>query len=282
MRLIGIAAPAGHGKTTAARIIARGYGGWRVDSFAAPLKFAVAAAHGLPVETLLALPKEAPAACLGGYSPRELMQAQGDAWRGIDENYLISLARRRLKNHTVFDDVRTPGEADWIRRQGGLIIHLHRSTAPAVAEHSTEQRIPRMRADAVIDNHGSTEDLRRALCNAINPWLYPHWAARREAERPRAPATIRPGTALQQAMQAHNITADALAQACGVLRTAVSEWMRNGVSAAHTGTVAQLLAVPGASIARGRDGVSSAAVARRIDVSKIGSGFPGHLNLPGY
>lgn len=71
----------------------------------------------------------------------------------------MDAARERGEGLFIVTDVRFPNEAQMIRDQGGVVIHLFREDAQAVAAHISEQILPQLEGDAVIQNNGSVQDL---------------------------------------------------------------------------------------------------------------------------
>jgi len=105
-----------------------------------------------------------------GKSPRELMQTLGtewgrslihqDIWLRVAEQNLAFLAETHdTASGFVITDLRTENEAEFIRKHGGVVIHLIREAAPSVSPHSTEQRLGIQDNDRVVHNDGSIESL---------------------------------------------------------------------------------------------------------------------------
>jgi hypothetical protein len=65
--------------------------------------------------------------------------------------------------HFVVTDTRFALEADWLRGQGGVIWRIERPGVQPVRAHVSELGAEQIRADRVIVNDGSLDDLRRAL-----------------------------------------------------------------------------------------------------------------------
>ncbi len=166
--LIGLTGHARTGKTTAANHLASEHG-FETYAFATPLKEGVAAIFGLNVEDLDGDAKEELIPWLGR-SPRQLMQLLGtefgrdmisaNLWVDLAEQNLDALAE--LVPHAtgfVISDVRFENEADYIRKRGGLVVHITRSDAPDVSPHLSELGVAAQPQDLVINNDAELKDL---------------------------------------------------------------------------------------------------------------------------
>src|SRR5690606_5094515 len=139
--------PAGAGKDTAAKHLNARYDGV-VMTIAEPLYEVLAVLLQCPLEEVLELAndrhwKETPLPELAGRSPRQMLQLIGDTLRQhLGEDYLIRHLQIRIADIEnllgthysimVISDIRTDLEAEWIRRNGGQLIHLHRTQAQPV------------------------------------------------------------------------------------------------------------------------------------------------------
>ncbi len=166
--IIGLHGRARTGKDTVARYLAThlmllSY------AFAEPLKQALAGLFHLTQAHLEGDLKEAPLPSIGK-SPRELMQLLGTEWGRnlIHPELWLLLAEQNLQllcehhqdmHGVVIRDVRFENEADWLRSKGGVIVHLMRPDADAVAAHSSEQGLAWDPNDLVIRNDGSLAEL---------------------------------------------------------------------------------------------------------------------------
>ncbi|WAB92505.1 deoxynucleotide monophosphate kinase [Pseudomonas citronellolis] len=170
--LIGLTGRARSGKDTAANYLAAQFG-LLIYALASPLKLALLDMLNLPAAALEGAAKEQPLPWLGK-SPRELMQLLGTEWgRNLVHPQLwLMLADMNLANHLeaspqargfVISDVRFDNEADWIRAKGGVVVHLRRPDATAVAAHSSESGVTLRDGDLFVANDGDLEDLYRAL-----------------------------------------------------------------------------------------------------------------------
>ena len=143
--IIGLVGFIGSGKDTAAEYLIEKYGFQR-DSFAAPLKDAVASVFGWDREMLEGRTDESRAwrECADPWwserlgrdvTPRHTLQLWGtevarnayhnDIWVGSLENRL-----RKTQNNTVITDCRFPNEIDVIKNAGGVIIRIARGNDP--------------------------------------------------------------------------------------------------------------------------------------------------------
>lgn len=182
MKLIGFAGPAGSGKSEAAEFL-RHHFGFRKYAFADPLKRMVAALFDITPEEFERKCqdrtfKESP---IGGLnkSPRQLMQTLGTEW-GRDQvhpDVWVSIAQLHIYGHYWTDDaapgvaihdVRFNNEANWIRMNDGLIVHLVRDGIEPVAEHTSEKGIDVWASDATVYNNGQLMDLHTKLFHLVN------------------------------------------------------------------------------------------------------------------
>lgn len=177
MRLIGIAGQAGSGKDAAAAYLVEKYGVTRY-SFADPLKEGVKTMLGLTDEHVNGALKEKVVPELG-VSPRRIMQTLGTEWGRdtIRHDLWVLLAEKRWRamqgescGGMVIADIRFEDEADFVDRNGGLVVHLVRTDAVQVEAHQSEAGIRFRSGHAGIENNGSLADLHRQLDVAIEMW----------------------------------------------------------------------------------------------------------------
>lgn len=178
--VIGIHGRALVGKDTSAIYLNRKFGMAPI-AFADPIKKALVnllgATYGLTFKHFHGELKEKPIPGLGR-SPRELMQSFGTEWGRdrVNTDIWIKIAkarineerhaaRMRLKQYsgTVISDVRFENEAEWIRSQNGLVIHLDRPDAESVNSHVSEFGIEVGETDIVLRNTGTIEELEKKL-----------------------------------------------------------------------------------------------------------------------
>lgn len=176
--LIGLAGRARTGKDTLAAHLRQAHQ-FETVALADPIKDAVAAMLGITRAELDSYPKEAEIQGVGA-SPRKLFQTLGtewgremigrDLWLTLAERHWMSVCRRRDSVGLVVTDVRMPNEAAWVRRLGGVVIHIERAGRSAVRQHVSEIPLPvlngdfRMRNDSTIDElYRRADDLMRLV-----------------------------------------------------------------------------------------------------------------------
>lgn len=171
--LIGIAGRKGCGKSTAAGVLTSI--GYNVCSFAAPMKRVVAlllSQAGLTAEQLqyAAANKEAPLPILG-CSYRHVLQTLGTEWgrQMIKDDFWLLMADQQWQFYrdVVFDDVRFDNEAAFIRKRGGLVVHLSRPGLFAGDGHLSEAGITVCSTDAHLANDGDEEQLLDRLIDLV-------------------------------------------------------------------------------------------------------------------
>lgn len=166
--LIGLAGHARVGKDTVARYLAA-HLTLITYAFADPLKQALAGMFHLTAAQLDGAEKEQPLAWLGR-SPRELMQLLGTEWgrEMVHPQLWLLLAEQNLQllaehdqamKGVVISDVRFENEADWVRRRGGVILHLSRRGVRPANYHASEGGIRHFPGDYVIENDGTLDEL---------------------------------------------------------------------------------------------------------------------------
>lgn len=171
--LVGIAGPAGSGKNTVADIISSQFDVVQY-AFAQPLKQMLQQGLGLNRHDTDGYRKEKVDARYGK-SPREMLQTLGtewgrnmvhpDIWVIATNEYCQALHNENRVLSIVLTDVRFENEADWVRQNGGVIIHVQRLDASPVAAHASENGIKRLDADFTIHNDGDLEHLRGVTLN---------------------------------------------------------------------------------------------------------------------
>lgn len=175
--VVGVAGPAGSGKSTIAQHIVEQWGG-DVRPFAEPLKAMLKTFlryQGVDAETCVRMVsgdlKEVPTEYLGGRTPREAMQTLGTEWgRGLHPDLWVNAWRRKIDkdreeseaNKEVYilvaDDVRFPNEVEAVRAHGGSVVRpIGRAGMAASSGHSSERG--GFEVDAELNNAGSVADL---------------------------------------------------------------------------------------------------------------------------
>lgn len=164
--LIGISGRARSGKDTMADMLVTNFS-YEKYSFAKPIKDAVKVMFGLTEDHVNGHLKEEILPDLG-VSPRFLMQTLGTEWgRGMVNQQCWLLAAQRMVeqqiNDLVIPDVRFENEANFIRKNGGVLVHISRDSAEQVRAHASEAGVSLMPGDVQIDNSGSLVELREKL-----------------------------------------------------------------------------------------------------------------------
>ncbi len=109
-----------------------------------------------------------------GVSYRRMAQTLGTEWgvQCVHPDLWIRIAEAKLQNliqlkwqAVAITDVRTAAEAAWVRKQGGLIWHIHRPQVTPVLAHITEA-MPFLADRTVMNDRGIAElsvEIRTAL-----------------------------------------------------------------------------------------------------------------------
>jgi hypothetical protein len=170
-RIIGLAGPAGCGKTFVASLVPDA----AVIQIADPIYAALSAILGIQ-DTVLRqrATKERPIDWLGK-SPRQLLQTLGTDWGRtlVAEDIWLRIARRRIEelaasgvSTVVIADVRFDNEARMVQEMGGEVWGVDRGPTAGVSPHVSESGLSPGMVDRVIDNTG-TPDQTRANVAAI-------------------------------------------------------------------------------------------------------------------
>lgn len=176
MKIIGLTGSMGTGKSTALQIIKEQTGrSCRLIKFAGPLYEIQEQIYGV-----IASVYQRPADFI---KDRKLLQWVGTEWgRSIDKDIWLKLWTQQvdfLSNLSggdvviVADDVRYDNEAEVIKKKGGKIIKLERTTdigiidnGTAIEGHISELGIHSKYVDALIKNNGTKEDFKSLLIQA--------------------------------------------------------------------------------------------------------------------
>jgi hypothetical protein len=169
--VIGLCGLARSGKSTAAEYLQDAYG-FEPAAFADSLK-SMLEEHllnrGIDYAWLYEPQlKEQPIPGLG-LSARRLMQAFGDAGRGLAADFWVDAlahaiglrsmpdqAATPIHDRICLSDVRYPNEAALVRQHGGVLIHLVREQATPAHPHSSEQHAASLGATLTLVNNGPT------------------------------------------------------------------------------------------------------------------------------
>jgi hypothetical protein len=153
MKIIGLTGPAGSGKDTVRQMLEQNHHCTGL-AFADPMRAMLAplldlCGVGNEWMTQREL-KELPIPGLG-QSYRVLAQRLGTEWgRSIDPDFWVKVAAASMAEVMnikgpevvfVISDVRFDNEARWVKNHGGVIWHIHRPAAQAVAAHQSENGI---------------------------------------------------------------------------------------------------------------------------------------------
>jgi len=180
LKLIGLAGPAGCGKDTVADILCDTDNYVRL-SLADPIRRGIRSMFGIDLDILHDRElKEKPLAQFGNKTPRQLMQTLGTEWgrNCVDLNIWLNVAQKDINHYNnlaingdydmtgiVITDIRFPGEAKWIRDQGGTIWHIRRPDNPFATKSAHESEIPLIPEDGdqFIINDGDINKLRETV-----------------------------------------------------------------------------------------------------------------------
>lgn len=175
-KIIGIAGKARSGKDTIANYLWHQYGFTRT-AFADPIKLAAAHMFGLSREQTWDDSLKEQVIPYWGMSPRRMFQLLGtEASKPVfgDDIWVkrLQLTLSGLRGDDfVIPDVRHELEAEMIRKEGGIILHLYRDNAQAVAAHSSEVGIAVHPDDYQMENNGTLQDLYRRVDHLISEYL---------------------------------------------------------------------------------------------------------------
>lgn len=104
------------------------------------------------------------------FSPRQAYQKFGTEFgRALNNNLWLIVAEDRIdknKNY-VISDVRFENEATFIRRNGGIVIHVFSNRAQDVNEHISESGINIDIKDIAITNNGTIKELLETIDNEL-------------------------------------------------------------------------------------------------------------------
>ena len=162
--LLGLAGPAGCGKTKAARTLE--WRGWERESFAAPLRSLAEQLYpDWATDALIwTHPYKDEISTRYGLSPRHALRTLGEGLRAIDPEIWLMAMSRRLRQRAangqwwvVIDDVRREEEAALIRDLGGQMVHVLHPTVTWRRDHPTEMGIRCADRDVMILNDGDLE-----------------------------------------------------------------------------------------------------------------------------
>ena len=177
MKLIGLTGPAGSGKDTVGTILSSLHN-FSKFSLADPIRFAIMGMFGTSyAEMNDRLLKESVIDWIGK-SPRQLMQTLGTEWgrQHVASDIWLRIAERKIETlraansiddypiaGIVITDIRFDNEADWLRKLGGSVWHIHRPNASGPigesARHISEAGVAMQAGDLKINNTASFDAL---------------------------------------------------------------------------------------------------------------------------
>lgn len=110
-----------------------------------------------------------------GVSYRHMAQTLGTEWgRNLRRDFWLRLAGAYMadmedagETHFVISDVRFSDEAAWLRQKGGVIWRVERKSVLPVRLHASEAGAHLIKADYIIANHGTPEQLNDAVLAAL-------------------------------------------------------------------------------------------------------------------
>lgn len=182
-KIIGISGKAGAGKDTTASLImmqlenANSYISISRYSFADPLKRVCSELYGVPLEFFHNREKKEIKNPFWNLTPREMAQKVGtDIVRThMDGDHWIKLAEKKFTGTSgiiLISDVRFPNEAEWIRKQGGVLVNIYRDSIEEFdgQEHESENALKDYKFDFNIDNSYSLEILNHNIMPIVH-WI---------------------------------------------------------------------------------------------------------------
>lgn len=170
-QIIGIAGPAGSGKTESARMFQKLYGG-TILSFAKPMKTCLQNLLDLDHDQLYTLEGKEAVDPRYGVSPRHIMQQFGTEFvRSTIPDLWVVLMRKRISNcigdgHIFIDDVRFDDEASCILELGGSLVHMvGRESGTKRRGHQSENQLEFSSNDYVLVNDSGLPELYSQIKN---------------------------------------------------------------------------------------------------------------------
>lgn len=178
--LVGLTGKARSGKDTVAEYLKNSHY-FRTYAFADPLKEAASKMFGIPLDHFYNSNLKEKPDPFWEISPREIAQKLGteggrrlfrediwikraerawheyiDQFNGISD---MSFYPHLDHNGFIITDIRFENEADFIRSNGGMMIHVLRDSIEKVREHESENGIEILDNDIVIENNSTIEEL---------------------------------------------------------------------------------------------------------------------------
>lgn len=160
--IVGILGKKGHGKDTVGAMVAE-QTGWELDSFAAPLRKFSYEMFGISHETYNAVISGL------GMTGRQFLQEVGTrVMREIDSDQWIRALAHRLKSsgnrgRLILTDVRFPNEVQFVKANGGLLLHVVRPDRHDTDSHISESGVSTSLVDYSICNCGDVLELQKKV-----------------------------------------------------------------------------------------------------------------------
>lgn len=103
-----------------------------------------------------------------GKSPRELMQTLGTEWgrHHVHPDLWVFLAAQRFiqtGDGMIIPDVRFENEADFVRKRGGVIIHVVGIREDRASEHDSDSGVRLELGDLRVSNSGDLSELQHTV-----------------------------------------------------------------------------------------------------------------------
>ena len=164
-KLVGISGLARSGKDVAGKIILENLGdGWSRGAFA-----------DIPKQMLSIMGISTDCVNKDGedyyynYNIRHLMQTLGTEWgRNIDEDIWIkAFKKNNPTGKFVITDVRMENEADFVRKSGGIIVHI-KGRGGIKGNHQSEAGIDIKRGDLIVFNDSDLTNFEKEINNICN------------------------------------------------------------------------------------------------------------------
>lgn len=162
--LIGITGSAGSGKDTFAKYFIDNHNFTRY-SLADPIKRMIEAAFGVTPDIWDDRMKKETSIDWLGVSPRVLAQTLGTEWgrQLVHPDLWLLLAKQALHQHhnLIIPDIRFDNEAEWIEKNGGILLKIVGGNAPPVDNpgHASEQGISPYLVTKTVQNTGTIGQL---------------------------------------------------------------------------------------------------------------------------
>jgi hypothetical protein len=173
--IFGFTGAARSGKDTAAAFLQARLGGYRY-AFADPLRAMLYAGFGIDMNEPHWKAHKEDAIPAFGVSPRQMMQTLGTEWgrKMVNTDVWLLLAKNQLLQRgpgMIVTDVRFENEAAWVRKMGGVVIHVKRDAAPKVAKHESESGVHVAElSDQILLNDGTLEELQNQIFQLAERW----------------------------------------------------------------------------------------------------------------